>query len=299
MRRVIEQTYQHFGTLHGVIHGAGIVGDNGYREIKDSDPDRCGEHFRAKAQGVFVLEDVLDGKALDFCLLLSSLTSVLGGIGQAAYASANIYMDSFARRHNRSSPVRWLSVNWDVWRLDDHTAIDSGLGTTLKELGMSAEEAMQMMETALAARTASQLIVSTGDLGARIDQWVKLKSLNTQAPATGVNPVRSALSRRPSLQTSYDAPRDETEQRIARIWQDALGIDEVGINDSFAQLGGHSLLAIRIVAELRKAFQIDLPVRALFDAPTVAELSSYIKGHIVAEIDALTDEEARQLVSNG
>ena len=105
MRRVIERSYQRFGTLHGVIHGAGIVGNDGYREIKDSDRDNCDGHFQAKAHGLLVLEQVLDGKALDFCLLLSSLTSVLGGIGQAAYASSNIYMDSFARRHNRTSPL--------------------------------------------------------------------------------------------------------------------------------------------------------------------------------------------------
>jgi len=100
------------------------------------------------------------------------------------------------------------------------------------------------------------------------------------------------------VQTNHDAPRDETEQRIARIWQDALGIDEVGINDNFSLLGGHSLLAIRIVADLRKAFQVDLSIKALFDAPTVAGLSSYIKEHVIAEIEALTDEEARQLISN-
>ena len=298
MRGVIEQACQRFGTLHGVIHGAGIVGDDGYREITESDPDKCDGHFQAKAHGLLVLDDVLDGKPLDFCLLLSSLTSVLGGIGQAAYAASNIYMDAFARRHNRTSPVPWLSVNWDVWRLDDDTAPDSGLGTTLKELGMSAPEAMAMMETVLAVRTASQLVVSTGDLGARIDQWINLESLNTPGSTTAGHPTRSALSQRPKLQTAYDAPRDETEQQIARIWQDALGIDAVGINDSFAQLGGHSLLAVRIVADLRRTFQIDLPVRALFDAPTVAELSRYIKDHIAAEIEALTDEEARRLVSN-
>ena len=120
MRRVIERSYQRFGALHGVIHGAGIVGNKGYREIKESDRDNCDGHFQAKAHGLLVLEQVLEGKALDFCLLLSSLTSVLGGIGQAAYASSNIYMDSFARRHNRtSSPMPWLSVNWDVWRLHE------------------------------------------------------------------------------------------------------------------------------------------------------------------------------------
>ena len=55
-----------------------------------------------------------------------------------------------------------------------------------------------------------------------------------------------------------------------------LGIRQVGTNDNFADLGGHSLLAIKIVAELRNAFQVDLPVRALFDTPTVAGLSAYI-----------------------
>ena len=92
------------------------------------------------------------------------------------------------------------------------------------------------------------------------------------------------------------APRDETEQRVARIWQSTLGIDAIGIHDNFGDLGGHSLLAVKIVAELREAFQIDLPVRALFDAPTVAELAQRIQDVIVAEIEALSDQEAESLV---
>jgi acyl carrier protein len=173
-----------------------------------------------------------------------------------------------------------------------------GIGRTVEELGHTAEEATNAMETVLAVRNASQLLVSTGDLAARINQWIKLESLNTGRPAAVTSSTQSTLSQRPGGQTNYDAPRDETEQRIARIWQDVLGIDEVGINDNFSRLGGHSLLAIRIVADLRKAFQIDLSIKALFDAPTVAELSSYIKEHVIAEIEALTDEEARQLVLN-
>jgi acyl transferase domain-containing protein len=295
MRRVIAEAYRHFGALHGVIHGAGVVGDGGYLEIKDSQPDRCEGHFQTKAHGLLVLEELLDGKELDFCLLMSSLTSVLGGIGQAAYASANIYMDAFARRHNRTSSAPWLSVNWDVWRLE-HTTMDSGRSTTLKELGMNAAEAMAMMETVLTMKSAGQLVVSTGDLGARIDQWIKLESLNARSATTAASPNRSAPSIS-SGRTNHDSPRDETEQQIARIWQEALGLDEVGIHDNFSQLGGHSLLAIRIVSELRRAFQIDLPMRALFDAPTIAELARCIKGQIITEIETLTDEEARQLVS--
>jgi len=298
MRGAIEQAYRRFGALHGVIHAAGIVGDNGLQEINDCHYDNCERHFQAKAHGLLVLEEVLDGKTLDFCLLVSSLTSVLGGIGHVAYASSNVYMDSFARRQNRSHRVPWLSVNFDLWRSHNRTAIASGVGRTVEELGHTAEEATEAMETVLAARNASQLLVSTGDLAARINQWIKLESLNTGRSAAVADSAQSTLSLRSGVQTNHDAPRDETEQRIARIWQDALGIDGVGINDNFSQLGGHSLLAIRIVADLRKAFQIDLSIKALFDAPTVAELSSYIKEHVIAEIEALTDEEARQLVLN-
>ena len=64
------------------------------------------------------------------------------------------------------------------------------------------------------------------------------------------SPTQSTLSQHSGVQTNYDSPRDETEQQIARIWQDALGIDEVGINDNFSQLGGHSLLAIKIVVRI-------------------------------------------------
>jgi acyl transferase domain-containing protein len=299
MRGAIEQAYQRFGTLHGVIHAAGIVSDNGLQEINDCHYDNCERHFQAKAHGLLVLEDVLDGKTLDFCLLVSSLTSVLGGIGHAAYAASNVYMDSFARRHNRSHRVPWLSVNFDLWRSHSRAAIASGFGRTVEELGHTAEEATNAMETVLAVKNANQLLVSTGDLPARINQWIKLESLNAGRPAAVASPTQSTLSQRSGAETNYDAPRDDTEQRIARIWQDAFGIDEVGINDSFTRLGGHSLLAIRIVADLRRAFQIDLPVKAIFDAPTVAELSSYIKEILIAEIEALTDEEARGLVPNG
>jgi acyl carrier protein len=299
IRRAIEQAYQRFGTLHGVIHTAGIVRENGLQEINDCDYDNCERHFQAKAHGLLLLEEVLDGKTLDFCLLVSSLTSVLGGIGHAAYASSNVYMDSFARRHNRSHCVPWLSVNFDLWRFHNRTAMASGFGRTVEELGHTAEEATNAMETVLAARRASQILVSTGDLTARINQWIKLESLDAGKEATVASLPQSTPSQCSAVQTNDDAPRDDTEQQIARIWQDALGIDRVGIRDSFTRLGGHSLLAIKIVAELRTAFQIDLPVKTLFDAPTIAELSSRIKELLIADIEALSDEEAQRLVSNG
>jgi len=69
----------------------------------------------------------------------------------------------------------------------------------------------------------------------------------------------------------YIAPRDEVEEAIAAIWQQILGIEKIGIHDDFFDLGGHSLSAVQIITTLKKNYAIEVPVRTLFDAPTIAE----------------------------
>jgi amino acid adenylation domain-containing protein len=68
-------------------------------------------------------------------------------------------------------------------------------------------------------------------------------------------------------------PRDATEAAIAEAWRDVLGVDRVGIHDDFFALGGHSLLALRVLARVRDALRIDLPVATLLQGPTVAEMA--------------------------
>ncbi len=68
----------------------------------------------------------------------------------------------------------------------------------------------------------------------------------------------------------YEAPLDEMETRLAEIWADVLKIDRVGRNDNFFELGGHSLLAMQVMARIRHHFNLELPVRSIFDEPTVA-----------------------------
>ncbi|MEY2393827.1 MAG: hypothetical protein QOF94_172, partial [Acidobacteriaceae bacterium] len=71
----------------------------------------------------------------------------------------------------------------------------------------------------------------------------------------------------------YVIPRTVTEEVLAGIWSEVLKLDRVGVRDNFFELGGHSLLAMRVMARLRDAFQIELPLRALFEAPSVEELA--------------------------
>jgi len=83
---------------------------------------------------------------------------------------------------------------------------------------------------------------------------------------------------------AYVAPRDEVEQRLAALWQEVLRLDRLSVHADFFALGGHSLLATQLVSRVRDAFQVELPLRALFDAPTIAGLR--------AAVDALVAQGA-------
>jgi amino acid adenylation domain-containing protein len=81
---------------------------------------------------------------------------------------------------------------------------------------------------------------------------------------------------RPEGGESFVAPRDATEERLAAIWRQLLGADRVGIHDDFFELGGHSLLATQAVSRVREELGVELPLRAFFEAPTVAAVAEAV-----------------------
>ena len=81
---------------------------------------------------------------------------------------------------------------------------------------------------------------------------------------------------RPKIDRDFVLTAHEIEELVAQIWCELLKFDRIGVHDNFFELGGHSLLATRVVARLRSNFQVDLPLRKLFELPTVAGLAEYI-----------------------
>ena len=124
---------------------------------------------------------------------------------------------------------------------------------------------------------------------------------------------RSALpapeDRRPDLDTPFTVARTPIEEDLAVIWADILSLDRVGIHDNFFDLGGHSLAATRVVSQVIKKFQLEIPLQVLFQSPTIAEMAQVITesqakkldeaelNRMLAELEALSDEQAQQAVA--
>ncbi|WP_392535296.1 amino acid adenylation domain-containing protein [Nostoc sp. C117] len=106
---------------------------------------------------------------------------------------------------------------------------------------------------------------------------------------------RRALSEpttsRPELAQTFVAPRTPTEEILAGIWRDVLGLEQVGIYDNFFNLGGHSLLATQVISLTRKAFKVELSLRSLFESPAIASLARKVE---TANQQEITPLEARR-----
>jgi hypothetical protein len=94
----------------------------------------------------------------------------------------------------------------------------------------------------------------------------------------------------------YEAPQGGAEEAIAGIWQELLRVERVGRHDNFFDLGGHSLLATRVISRLREVLHVEMPVRALFDTPTLEQLAGRVSdftsldGELRSEIDQMADD---------
>jgi len=106
-----------------------------------------------------------------------------------------------------------------------------------------------------------------------------------------------------------ETPSNPVVEKLIAIWKEVLGCASLGPNDNFFEMGGHSLLATLIISRVREAFQVQVPLRAIFESPTVAGLAEIIAqvqieaqedeiARILGEIEGLTDEEARQLLGD-
>jgi len=302
VRDAIGQVRARFGRINGVIHTAGVAGGGLLLRHTSNTIDSV---LKPKAGGLLALRAAIVDEPLDFLLLFSSVSSVLGEYGQSAYCAANAFLDAYAAASRPPGP-HVISVNWDTWKeggmtvrsmADPETpsAVRSLLRAEL-EHGLTADEAVDVFYRALSIDV-PQILVSTRDAAA-VERHTKAlveRYLNEARAGSATQGTSSAREER------YVAPRNELEEAISRIWRDVTGIQRIGVEDNFFDLGGHSLLAATVVARIREECHVEIPLQQFFDTPTVAGICEFLgeprtdpRVGILQMLSDLSDEEVER-----
>ena len=273
VRTVVDEALLRFGPMTGVFHLAGPSAEGTFLPIDDIRHDD-GESFSAKVAGTVVLERVFRDRPLDFCLVSSSLASVVGGVGFAAYATANAFIDAFVQRLHNEGNRAWTAVNLDRWRME----------------GPATEPTSNEWDRPpLTERTGIEALVGVVR-GPRVPQvYVSTQALRIGAGSYGMGssdapkPVRREV---PSVRRTPFVPATSVaERRIASLWEEVLGIASIGVRDSFFELGGHSLLAIQLAARIRSAFDVSVPLRELLAEATIEAQAVLVEEALLAQVE--------------
>ncbi|MCP4156169.1 MAG: SDR family NAD(P)-dependent oxidoreductase, partial [bacterium] len=280
LETIVAEAETRFAPLNGVIHAAGLISGSSYNGIHLLEKADCEKQFKSKIHGVLAIAKVLENRKIDFCLLTSSVASMLVGPGYSAYAAANIFMDHYVASLRKNN--RWISLNLDglyfVGKEDAKIAPDM--------LAMNPKEFAAIFRRALAIKRAHQVVISIADLGARLDKWVNHPHTETlqQEEAAGEDTADTQHHlERPELSTQYVEPTTETEETLLGLWQTFFGIGKLGIIDDFFEIGGDSLKAMAICSKVAKHFNAEVPLNELFSGPTVKKMAAFVDGTLKVE----------------
>lgn len=273
--------------LRGIVHAAAVFDE---ASIMDMTTERLGRVLAPKVAGAHHLMDLTRDVPLDFFVMFSSTTALLGVAGLGHYAAANLYLDAFAARA-RADGVPALSVNWGLWdemRLagdsDAARYARSGLRT------MDSDAALGALGRALAAGASNTVIASV--------DWASLRAVYESRRE---RPLLAELGTETAVATDEAAPQQTlplieelaaapVEGRLARIT--AAVEDELravlrlttGTLDSergFFELGMDSLMSVELKARLEKRFGTRLPATLTFNYPTVAAVADFIADRVM------------------
>jgi len=157
------------------------------------------------------------------------------------------------------------------------------------------DEGVEVFKRLLNYKQFPQIVVNTTDLNQDIleerPSYKKKEKLEKEEEKKG----NSSTYERPQLSTVFEAPSTEIEIAVAEVWKGILGIDKIGVNDTFMELGGNSLLAIQTISNIADEFDLELQPNVFFENPTVKGLSDRIVEMIITakgsdEIEALLKE---------
>ncbi len=300
VQTLFEQIHRKVGDVHGIVHAAGVLRDG---LIRGKSVDDFLAVLSAKVQGTWLLDQATAGQDLDFFLLFSSLSSLLGNLGQADYAAANAYLDSFAAAawsRNR----RVMALNWGPWAevgmLADRSKGGSG---TEAFVDIKPKQGMALIGAALAAPQPHWALFCNSGAPAEAEPLTLQAPLAAPVPAgqpiatpepvVAPEPVvQAAPTPEPQRSSIWESAESDNEllpaQEAALItdlvamFATSLGVTPAQMNEdaNLLEMGLNSLMVMEVKNQL-DTDEIVLDPADFFRHDTVAEFADFLKDNYV------------------
>ncbi|MBL6449564.1 SDR family NAD(P)-dependent oxidoreductase [Fulvivirga sp. 29W222] len=298
VKNTIASIIKEHKQLNGIIHSAGVAFDNFILRKSNEEFEKV---LAPKVSGTFNLDEATKDIDLDFLVLFSSITSMMGNVGQSDYAVANGFMDHFATYRNQlveSGQRRGhtLSINWPLWQDGGMQMVGENQEALRKTFGMHPMPASSGVFTFHYGLELgySQTMVMEGDvvqMRKALLENQKTKEKTASAPSRMEQPVSKV---------NTESLTEQTQEYLCKQFAVVLGIaaDKLDPQAPLEKYGIDSILAMSLTAQLEKTFDA-LPKTLFFEYQTIQELTEYfIKYHAdrLSELFATGEKEQEPLV---
>ncbi len=303
-----QKEWQH--PLNGIFHLAGTFHE---QELLHESAQQFQQMLHAKVEGTWTLHQLLKDRPGTLFVSFSSVNAFFGGRGVGAYAAANSFLESFAYYQRVHCDLQSYCLSWSMWDelgmsrgyqfkgfsqargyhmiapqqgwYSLFTVLHHAPATVLVGLDGNNQHIRPVLVGPPSALQEAVAYVAPGlrrgpqqgwptDWGTLPGNYRLVTLATLPLKETGqIDVERLGRLGHTSEQAIKQEPRNEMEQQILEIWRQVLKNPHIGVLDNFFELGGHSLMATQVVARMQRAFQIDVPVRSLFERPTVAGLA--------------------------
>ncbi|WP_162200459.1 hybrid non-ribosomal peptide synthetase/type I polyketide synthase [Kordia jejudonensis] len=260
MRQLFDTVKEKFSAINGIIHAAGIA-DGSLIRFKET--EQVLNVLEAKVQGTLVIDKLIQKENLDFVILCSSLSSLLGEIGQAAYVAANAFMNHYAQSRQHTKTTRIISILWDRWLqtgMAQKTAAIYEEETSTDLIGVTATEGVAAFKEVLSLNIPT-IAVSVTDLETRISSEAER--------------LQSFLGETSKEEISEKLSQTQVQQGVSDIFEKILG-ERPQLNENFFELGGDSLNALRLLSMIQKQYKTELSLEVFMANSTVEAITTRI-----------------------
>lgn len=254
MLQAMSRITEDFGHVHGIFHCAGVTSFDSFKLIQDMNTSDCESQFGVKIQGSIILKQMIDKYNVGFCILFSSYSARVGGIGFYSYSIANAFMSALATSCSNSNI---LSIEWGAWELEQFKKIPH------KDVySIDAENAMKILFTNISKAGQYECVVARGSHKKKKD------SLATNTNLTNILMKKEVFQENSKI--------DNDISMLREIWEKLLGVKNINVEDDFFELGGDSLLAIQLKKLMEKEFHVNVSLDEFMDRPTIEELTEQL-----------------------